>query len=114
MIEDEVVEKLKQPKLDSLLEEYYEELNLENKTYSDLIHFKVNSIKVNNERDSLYISLLRSYYSFIKKEKLKIDLNLDSLRTMYPFNLAICEYIVLPPPPPLINHKVIEIEEDIE
>lgn len=105
LMQDEVFKNLNQSKLNSLLEEYYEGLKLKNKTSSALIHFKVNSIKVNYERDSLYVGLLGSYYNFIKKEKLKTNLSLDSLRTVYPFNLAIGEYIVLPPPPPPINRK---------
>ena len=113
LIEDEIVEKLSQSKMNSLLTDYYRQLKLDNKTYSALIHFKVNSIKVNEERDSLYISLLDSYYTFIKKEKVRANFSLDSLRRMYPFNLAIGQYILLPPPPS-INQEVIEINEEIK
>ncbi|NQY28351.1 MAG: hypothetical protein HRT69_02660 [Flavobacteriaceae bacterium] len=97
--------------MNSLLTEYYRQLKLDNNTYSDLIHFKVSSIKVNKERDSLYVSLLDSYYTFIKEEKVKTNLSLDSLRRVYPFNLAIGQYIVLPPPPPPFDHEIVRLED---
>jgi len=99
LVEDELVEGFNQSKMNSLLKEYYEELRINDKTYSALIHFKVNSIKVNPERDSLYVSLLESYYAFIKNEKVRTNLSLDSLKKVYPFNLAIGEYVELPPLP---------------
>jgi len=97
LVDDELVMKLCQSKLDSLTSNYYNNLKLKNRLKYALINFNVKAIKDNSKRDSLYVSLLHSYYSLIKKEKVKSGLLIDSLQKVYPFNLAIGKRTILPP-----------------
>jgi len=97
LVDDELVVKLGQSTLDSLTSNYYNNLKLKNRLKYALINFNVKAIKDNSKRDSLYVSLLHSYYSLIKKEKVKSGLLIDSLQKVYPFNLAIGNGTILPP-----------------
>lgn len=99
LVEDELIENFNQEKINSLICYYYLVKEKEKRLSSSIIHFDGHQIKDNKERDSLYVSFLEGYYSFIKTKKEETNIMIDSLVKKYPFNLTIGDYF-LPPPIP--------------
>ena len=103
LVNNELVQDLNQYKMDSIIANYYTDMKRRNKNKHAIIKLNLQAIKNNEERDSLYVSLLKGYYSFIKTEKNERSLDIKALRKEFPFNLFFGKnYVVLPPPPPRI------------
>ncbi|MFD0963352.1 hypothetical protein [Pseudofulvibacter geojedonensis] len=113
LVNDELYEELSQVEMDKVLKNYYEfmESNMRNK--SSLIIFNASHIKNNYQRDSVFISIVHSYYSFIKEKKRVSNKSIDRLRVEYPINLQVVDnyhYSILPPPPPPLSKEKIIID----
>ena len=100
LVNKELVDNFNQIKMDSVMSSYFKRLKTEDRTRKSILKLNVKSVKNNLERDSLYISLITSYYTFIKREKMASNKLLDSLLIEYPFRLGFGNYNFLPPPPP--------------
>jgi hypothetical protein len=100
LVNKELVDGFDQVKMDSVVYSYFKGLKDDDKTMKAMMKFDLKSIKNNIERDSLYVSLITSYYAFIKREKKADNKLLDSLMVEYPFRLFFSSYNFTPPPPP--------------
>lgn len=100
LVNKELLDGFDQVKMDSVVSSYFKRLKAEGRTRKSMMKLNVRSVKNNLERDSLYVSLITSYYTFIKREKRRSNKLLDSLLIEYPFRLGFGSYKFLPPPPP--------------
>ena len=89
VINYKVIRELNQSKMDSIVKSYYALLKQRNWGKKARLVLDVDALENTADRDSLYVSVLKSYYAFIKEERRKSNEDIDLIRKNYPFNLLL-------------------------
>ena len=89
LINNEVIHELNQNKMDGIVKSYYGVLKQRNWGKKARLVLDVDALENTIDKDSLYVSLLKGYYTFIKEERRKSTESITQLRKDYPFNLVL-------------------------